>query len=534
MKNHLLMTILVVLLAGLFSTTLFAQYHSEGIKGGFSLGMTTGMTDVEKDQNYKLGPQGRVFVRYPLFGMGFLQGEFGLTSGMLKGETYSTGIVPLDYRFLISPLKFETWNPYLYAGAGVLFYENQRVPSNSAGMENKNTTTGVIPVGLGLQFKVGESTALEFTAGYNYTLKDELEATALESDKDAYLNVSVGLTVQGENPNGDPDQDGLINKVENMLKTNKKVADTDGDGLSDGEEYNKYKTDPLVADSDQDGLTDKEEVKTYSTNPLKKDSDDDGLGDKEEVSQHKTDPNKADSDNDGLTDVEELTNSKTKPMAADTDNDGLKDGDELKNHKTDPLKSDSDSDGLNDGDEVLKQKTNPLVADTDGDGLNDGAEVMTHKTSPLKKDTDAGTVDDGVEVKRGTNPLAAGDDVAKEEQIKGAVGTEIVLEGIVFDSGSSKLRPQSMETLNKIVKTMLENPEIAVEIAGHTDNKGKRAANLKLSLARAESVAKYLASKGVAKSQMVSKGYGPDKPTVPNDTPEGRQQNRRIAFTRIK
>ncbi len=532
--KKLILTTMILLIAGFLSTSLFAQYHAEGIKGGFSVGMTTGMTDVEKDQDNQLGPQGRVFIRYPFFGSGFLQGEFGITAGMLKGEDYKTGFLPVDYRFVISPLRFESWNPYLYAGAGLLIYENQRVPSTTVGMENNEDFTGVIPVGLGLQFKVGESTALEFTAGYNYTLKDEIEATVLESDKDAYLNIAVGLTTQGENPNADPDQDGLINKVEGQLKTNKKVADTDGDGLSDGEEFNKYKTDPLVADTDQDGLTDKEEVKTHNSNPLKADSDGDGLSDKDEVTQHKTDPSKADSDNDGLTDVEELNTYKTKPTVADTDNDGLKDGDELKNHKTDPLKTDSDSDGLNDGDEVLKYKSNPLVADSDGDGLADGAEVMTHKTSPVKKDTDGGTVDDGVEVKRGTNPLVASDDVAKEEQIKGAVGTEIVLEGIVFNSGSSKLRPESMETLDKVVKTMLENPEIAVEIAGHTDNTGRRASNVKLSLARAESVAKYMVSKGIAKSRMVTKGYGPDKPAVSNDTPEGRQQNRRIAFTRIK
>lgn len=512
--------LLTILVGGLMFGTAAGQYHSEGVKGGINLGVLAGMTDVEKNDDLEIGPQGRVFVRYPLIG-GLVQGEFGLTSGVLNGMDYKTHVLPIDYRFLLSPLKFESFNPFLYAGVGLLSFENKEVASQLSNLDKKNNYTGVVPLGLGLQFKVSESTAFEISGGYNYSFTDKLDFqevgsnTSLNNDfssnKDGFLSLAAGLTLMLENPNGDPDMDGLTNKMEKELGTNKKVADSDGDGLSDGEEYNQYKTNPLIADSDQDGLSDGDEVKKYRTNPLKADTDGDGLSDSDEINKHKTDPTKADSDGDGLSD-----------------------SDELNKHKTDPLKPDSDMDGLKDGDEISKHKTDPLKADSDGDGLSDGDEILKHKTNPLSKDSDNGTVEDGVEVKRGTNPLNADDDLEKEEKIKGAVGTQIVLEGIVFDTGKATLRPESTETLDKVAKTLMENPDIAIEIAGHTDNTGRRAANMKLSQARADAVADYLASKGVDRSQLATKGFGPDVPVASNDTPEGRQQNRRISFTRTK
>jgi len=114
------------------------------------------------------------------------------------------------------------------------------------------------------------------------------------------------------------------------------------------------------------------------------------------------------------------------------------------------------------------------------------------------------------------------------------VGAEIVMEGILFDTGSSRIKKSSEIVLNKVAKTMVDNPEIVVEIQGHTDSVGSRVSNLKLSQARAESVAKYLIAKGVAVERITTKGFGPDQPVASNDTAEGRQQNRRITFVRTK
>ncbi len=83
-------------------------------------------------------------------------------------------------------------------------------------------------------------------------------------------------------------------------------ADTDGDGLTDGDEITLYNTSPYLVDSDGDGLTDYDEVVTYHTNPNMTDSDGDTLSDYDEIITHHTNPNIADSDGDGYSDAQEI------------------------------------------------------------------------------------------------------------------------------------------------------------------------------------------------------------------------------------
>ena len=412
----------------------------------------------------------------------------GAAIGRVAGAEYTTQIIPIDYRFLLSPFSFENWNPYLYAGIGALHYDVEQIPPQTTANAKLKGWTGVIPAGVGVQFKLSDHISFEASGGYNYTLNDELNAVVTDK-KDAYWTYLLGLTVSGESGDVDPDHDGLTNKEEKELGTNPNVADTDGDGLSDGDEVNKYHTNPLKADSDGDGLSDGDEVLKYHTDP----------------------------------------------MRADTDGDGLNDGDEVLKYHTDPLKADTDGDGLNDGEEVMKYKTDPLKADTDGDSLNDGEEVLKYHTDPLKADTDGGSVDDGTEVARGSDPLNPADDVpVKKEELKVEVGKAIVLEGIVFATGKADITPESESLLEKAYNTLAQNPDINVEIQGYTDNVGKKAANVQLSQGRAESVKAWLVQKGISAERITAKGYGPDKPAADNKTAQGRQKNRRIEFFGVK
>ena len=114
------------------------------------------------------------------------------------------------------------------------------------------------------------------------------------------------------------------------------------------------------------------------------------------------------------------------------------------------------------------------------------------------------------------------------------VGKAIVLEGIVFKTGSAVIEPASEEILEQAFNTLDQNKDITVEIRGYTDNVGSRAANMRLSQRRADAVKAWLVKKGIAASRITAKGYGPDNPIGDNKTAEGRQKNRRIEFFRTR
>jgi outer membrane protein OmpA-like peptidoglycan-associated protein len=110
------------------------------------------------------------------------------------------------------------------------------------------------------------------------------------------------------------------------------------------------------------------------------------------------------------------------------------------------------------------------------------------------------------------------------------VGQSIVLRNIFFDFDKATLRPESKTELENLIKLMNDNPNIKIEISGHTDNIGSAAYNQKLSESRAKAVVDYLIEHGIDKSRLSYMGYGFDKPIAPNDTEEGRQLNRRVEF----
>src|SRR5207247_2287959 len=89
---------------------------------------------------------------------------------------------------------------------------------------------------------------------------------------------------------GDPDNDGLSNLEEQSAGTDPRNADTDGDGLTDGQEVHNVHTNPSKADTDGDGLTDGAEIGVYGTDPLKADTDGGGVNDGTEVNIDHTNP----------------------------------------------------------------------------------------------------------------------------------------------------------------------------------------------------------------------------------------------------
>jgi outer membrane protein OmpA-like peptidoglycan-associated protein len=114
------------------------------------------------------------------------------------------------------------------------------------------------------------------------------------------------------------------------------------------------------------------------------------------------------------------------------------------------------------------------------------------------------------------------------------VGSKIVLNNIFFNFDKATLRPQSNVEIKNLLFIMKSNPNMKVEISGHTDSKGSEAYNQKLSEERAQAVVKRLIENGIDANRMKAKGYGKTVPAAPNknvngsDSPEGRQLNRRV------
>lgn len=102
---------------------------------------------------------------------------------------------------------------------------------------------------------------------------------------------------------------------------------------------------------------------------------------------------------------------------------------------------------------------------------------------------------------------------------------------VVFETGSDKLSPVSDTVLDVVEDYLAAKQDITlIRIEGHTDSDGKAADNQMLSEKRAMAVARWLVGHGVACGRVIPVGFGQTKPVVPNDTPDNKAQNRRVAF----
>jgi OmpA-OmpF porin, OOP family len=111
--------------------------------------------------------------------------------------------------------------------------------------------------------------------------------------------------------------------------------------------------------------------------------------------------------------------------------------------------------------------------------------------------------------------------------------SKIVTHGINFDTDKATIKPESMGTLNMIVRVLKDNPDIKFEIDGHTDNSGTAPHNLTLSQQRADAVKTQLVTMGVDASRLTTRGLGDTKPIADNNTPDGKANNRRVEFVKM-
>lgn len=126
-------------------------------------------------------------------------------------------------------------------------------------------------------------------------------------------------------------------------------------------------------------------------------------------------------------------------------------------------------------------------------------------------------------------PPPPADVVVTDEQL-------VTLERIYFNQGEATIQRVSYPVLDGIVKVLNDRPALKIRVEGHTDSKGDARGNERLSLRRAQSVVRYLVSRGIEPERLEAVGFGESRPTAPNETPDGgdnplgRAKNRRTEF----
>ncbi|MBU0507648.1 OmpA family protein [bacterium] len=132
--------------------------------------------------------------------------------------------------------------------------------------------------------------------------------------------------------------------------------------------------------------------------------------------------------------------------------------------------------------------------------------------------------------------------IVEQEEMKQEITSNVMMDSlnatgrialaITFDTGKSTIKDESQPILEQMVDLMKNNPELKVEIQGHTDNVGKADANLKLSDERAQAVMRVLLDHEIAADRMTAKGYGDTRPVADNATDEGKAKNRRVELVK--
>jgi outer membrane protein OmpA-like peptidoglycan-associated protein len=366
--------------------------------------------------------------------------------------------------------------------------------------------TGVFGLRLGLTPAVG--LRLDGTADY-FRSPDAGRSKYVNWGGQAGLSFVLGNS-RSSHANKDKDQDGVQDRDDRCAKTPAGKA-VDADGCA-----------AVQRDADRDRVNDEADrcpnsapgaaVEADGCAPGPRDGDQDGVVDSadrcqatplgERIDAEGCSASQKDDDNDAV-----MNNADRCPNSQP--------GQPVDGAGCTPGPQDSDHDGVMDTvDQCPNTPTGELVnargctRDSDGDGIPDARDHCG--STPAGEKTD----ENGCPIlfKKGART--------------------VILRGVTFQPGKARLTPEGRDVLRDIATQLVENPEYRIQISGHTDNTGSRAANLRLSLARARTVETFLEANGVPPRQLTSKGFGPDVPIASNKTAAGRSKNRRVELNR--
>ena len=171
----------------------------------------------------------------------------------------------------------------------------------------------------------------------------------------------------------------------------------------------------------------------------------------------------------------------------------------------------------------------PVDSDSDGDGVADSADRCPGTPAGAAVDANGCELDSDGDGVVDSADQCPGTPAGTEVDANGcAVVIVVNLYGVNFRSNSADLLSNVESQLNAQAATLLDNPDVQIEVAGHTDAVGEASDNLDLSQRRAEAVRDYLIAKGVIAERIIAKGYGESEPIASNDDVEGKAENRRV------
>jgi len=261
---------------------------------------------------------------------------------------------------------------------------------------------------------------------------------------------------------------------------------------------------PKPGDKDGDGYVDNQDTCPEQPENYNGYQDSDGC------------PDDPDSDGDMIPDSKDACELLPEDMDSYLDEDGCPD-------------IDNDLDGVVDEKDGEGGKCKNEPEDPDGFQDEDGCPELDNDSDEVPDKEDQCPLVPGV--KHGTRPGCP----AKKPTLVVVTKTEIkITQQIHFAFGKATIRPISYKVLDAVADVLKENPKIKLEVQGHTDNVGSAYYNKRLSQQRADSVRSYLIRKGIESYRLTAKGYGLEKPLVPNTSDRNRALNRRVQFVRVE
>ncbi|MDZ7263618.1 MAG: OmpA family protein [candidate division KSB1 bacterium] len=416
-----------------------------------------------------------------------LNANYGSFKPTLEGSWYKkdanapfrTFLLPVSLDIRFTPVPDGHVKPYFTFGGGLLLWDLRNVAGTDKSFFGDLEPRWGTSVHQGTQkefvFKGGLGLEIFFTHALSMDLQAGMQSLLKNDAKD-----NVGY--------GDANNYAATGKVGLNFYLDY-YKDTDKDGIEDKKDADPLRPEDVDGFKDDDGAPDD-------------DNDNDGVPDLRDKA-----PNLAE-DIDGFQDDDGVPDP-------DNDGDGILDKDDQAPNEAEDIDGFQDKDGAPD-------------ADNDGDGILDKDDQCPGTDETVAKGIDTKETKNGYQDDDGcpdTKPAP----VQLEKK-----GAKLVLKGVNFETGSATLTSESYAILDEVIAGLRDNKDVSIEIRGYTDSQGAAAANQKLSERRANTVLQYLIANGIEPTRLKAVGYGEKDPIAPNNTPEGRAQNRRIEFVRTK